>query len=65
MLFLVNYASDIFIKLKGVCKMEKLELLEAEEFDMSIQAICDPDDCNHDCAPSGNNDCGAWWTGGF
>lgn len=40
--------------------MEKLELLEAEQFDMSIQSYCDPNDCNHDCFPTGRNDCGSF-----
>ncbi|MDY8095773.1 hypothetical protein ACYCS5_10540 [Paenibacillus sp. SEL3] len=42
--------------------MEKLELLDVDEFDMSIQK-CDGSRCQYDCAPDSNGNCSAAWTG--
>ncbi|MGW8959354.1 hypothetical protein [Paenibacillus sp. NPDC055715] len=44
-------------------KKEKLESLNMEKFDMLIQAICDPNDCKHDCARRSGTDCNAMYTG--
>ncbi|MGW8959356.1 hypothetical protein [Paenibacillus sp. NPDC055715] len=46
-------------------KMEQLETLDMEKFDMLVQGYCDPNDCGHDCAPKGKNDCSGWFTGGW
>ncbi|MCH6189040.1 hypothetical protein ACYCS5_10525 [Paenibacillus sp. SEL3] len=44
--------------------MEKLELLNIEDFDMSIQGpICDADSCEYDCAPDSKGYCSAAFTG--
>ncbi|MDQ0049966.1 hypothetical protein ACYCSE_05445 [Paenibacillus sp. SEL1] len=41
--------------------MEKVKVLETVDFEMEVQALCDPDDCAHDCLVK-TNDCDTSWS---